>query len=848
MEIGSMPPKNTLQTAGGRPKKSWTELQTVVTEFRKQLANLSSTVPTNINFRTLSDGRVRIYFLSTPPNGWETTLLYTDVNPNWDQSQSLSLNLLLEPSIPSISANSTCSREVQLLLERKRLATWGITSYEIHKLSGKIVFPLSSTLYQCLDTGYNTGPLFPSQLRICPQWAAIDPQICPQNSDLIAYVSGGDIWVTHTLSGHDERLTYAHDGRRSFVDDPLSAGVPSYVMQEEFSRYRGYWWQPKRDDGIYRIVYEEVDESDVCVFTFPSSQAATGDYEEYRFPRAGTANAKSKLKLVQFTLNESLQITDICIKDLPYSLTVVFPWLEYIVRVGWTPNSQYIWLQAMNRQQQRLDLVLIPLDNFCEAYSSSASSPTGDHSWKSPISRTISPLQVIYSETSTSWINVHDLLNFIEITDSTVTFIWASEETGFRHLYLVTSSLNGATNGCRDTHLMNQDIDYIDETTLIPRIVNKVPLTCGKWEVLDCNIWVDHSRQLVYFLGLKETPLEKHLYVVSLQGPGYVRLLTEPGYSYSVEFNEECNLMIQIYCSINRLPSCKVLKLTQTCQSGGVAGLQLTLMGFLSEGGQPEKQYCPSIYNPQISSGDVLYAMVFKPHNFTLGVKYPTVLNVYGGPEVQTVNNTFKGMRQLRMHMLAAQGYCVICVDSRGSRHRGTKFENHLRCRMGQVELSDQVEVLKILAEQLGYIDMDRVAIHGWSYGGYLSLMGLIQHPNIFKVAIAGAPVTNWEYYDTGYTERYMDLPENNKRGYSAGNVLTYIEKFPNDDNRLLIIHGLIDENVHFYHTSQLINSLVKANKPYQLQIYPNERHSLRNLDASRHYETKLLSFLQNNL
>lgn len=159
-----------------------------------------------------------------------------------------------------------------------------------------------------------------------------------------------------------------------------------------------------------------------------------------------------------------------------------------------------IWLQAMNRQQQRLDLVLIPLDNFCEAYSSSASSPTGDHSWKSPISRTISPLQVstplsplvsvnysnvsfeskvIYSETSTSWINVHDLLNFIEITDSTVTFIWASEETGFRHLYLVTSSLNGATNGCRDTHLMNQDIDYIDETTLIPRIVNKVVNWCN---------------------------------------------------------------------------------------------------------------------------------------------------------------------------------------------------------------------------------------------------------------------------------------------------------------------------------------------------------------------------------
>lgn len=158
--------------------------------------------------------------------------------------------------------------------------------------------------------------------------------------------------------------------------------------------------------------------------------------------------------------------------------------------------------------------------------------------------------------------------------------------------------------------------------------------------------------------------------------------------------------------------------------------------------------------------------------------------------------------------------------------------------------------------------------------GGYLSLMGLIQHPDVFKIAIAGAPVTNWEYYDTGYTERYMDLPENNKQGYIAGSVLSYINKFPDEyvsffchffllnsfkilffnfpnkhrDNRLLIIHGLIDENVHFFHTSQLINLLIKANKPYQLQIYPNERHSLRNLEASKHYETTLLSFLQKNL
>jgi dipeptidyl-peptidase 9 len=151
------------------------------------------------------------------------------------------------------------------------------------------------------------------------------------------------------------------------------------------------------------------------------------------------------------------------------------------------------------------------------------------------------------------------------------------------------------------------------------------------------------------------------------------------------------------------------------------------------------------------------------------------------------------------MHMLASQGYCVICIDSRGSRHRGVQFESHLRRRLGTVELADQVEVFKILSKQLGFVDLNRVAIHGWSYGGYLSLMGLVQYPDLFKVSIAGAPgeegskfagdstdflvlpVTSWEFYDTGYTERYMDLPENNRQGYIAGSVLSYINKFPDE-------------------------------------------------------------------
>lgn len=202
-------------------------------------------------------------------------LTYSLLNFNAFPPWRIQWKLLLEPTIPSMTSNNINAREIQLLLERKRLSMWGITSYEMHNSSGKIVFPFASTLYQCLDTGYSvnitntqiskwnavknsifpqTIALFPSELRISQLWAALDPQICPDNSDLIAYVSGGDIWVTHTLSGDSERLTFAHDGRKVFAEDPLSAGVPSYVMQEEFSRYQGYWWQPKSEGKCWPII------------------------------------------------------------------------------------------------------------------------------------------------------------------------------------------------------------------------------------------------------------------------------------------------------------------------------------------------------------------------------------------------------------------------------------------------------------------------------------------------------------------------------------------------------------------------------------------------------------------
>ncbi|XP_014248526.1 dipeptidyl peptidase 9 isoform X1 [Cimex lectularius] len=814
------------------PTKSWKDLKSKLCELRRQLSAISAIVPTAVDFRTLDDGTIRIFFLGTLTNGWETTLHFADV-PSGAQSimGKLQWQQLLEFNFQTTPTISSSSREEQLMLERKRLTTWGITSYELHPESGKIVFPAASTLYQCVDSPHRNGPLFPSELRTGTTGAKLTPLICPSNPDLIAFVSNCDIWVSHEASGTSERLTYSHKGSRSLADDPLSSGVPSYVIQEEFSRYQGCWWQPQSKDGIYRLLYEEVDDSEVKVFTFPSSTSLLNDVEQYRFPRAGSPNSKSNLKLIELTVTEN-EIVKRRTLELQHSLSHMFPWMEYVVRVGWTPDSEHIWVQLLDRRQKKLELIVISLENFVEP-------PPNIFKLNETVDETNPLVHIIARQVSDIWINVSDLLYILPETEpGQIKVIWAMEETGYRHLYLISSSLSNITNGVSENY---------DGTHLNRRNWSQDALTSGKWVVLDEGLWVDTQLGLVYFMALKDTPLERHLYVVSLNAPGNVRLLTHTGFSYTVNINEECNIAVATYSNIRKLPACLVFRITHTDST--VDGVNLTPIGHLVEPQTPERPlYFPELYSHEISSGDVLYAMVFKPYNAEPGKKYPTVLNVYGGPEVQIVTNTFKDMRYLRIHMLASQGYCVVSIDSRGSYNRGLAFESHIKHRMGTVELEDQIEMLLWLSRELGIIDMSRVAIFGWSYGGYLSLMGLAQYPDLFKVCIAGAPVTSWSLYDTGYTERYMDLPTNNLQGYKAGSILSYVHQFPDEENRLLIVHGLIDENVHFTHTSSLINQLVRKGKPYQLQVYPTERHSLRSLDASKHYETMLLSFLQKNL
>lgn len=821
--------------AGTSP--NWREVHQRVRELRRTFLHLSVKTPTDVTFRRLGPSQLRCYFLLSPGQGRESTLFYADINLDTTWGSRMVYQEVLD-SGRSFMWRQT-SREEQLLSERRRISTWGITNYELHAPSGTLVFPASSTIFQCVHPARPTGPVSPRDLPSCQ--VRLNPQICPANPNLIAFAARYDIYIYNTKTGEEKRVTHVHSGSGRLEYDPKSTGMPSYVMQEEFSRYQGYWWQPVSPDGIYRLLYEEVDESEVPIVQFILPDESVSTVDEFRFPRAGMSNAESTLRLLEVEVGagEELRVTT---RHLRLDLKQLAPWHEYLVRVGWLPDGNQIWCELLDRRQQRLELILLALSSF-----------TGQRSPATPSLPAPTPLSphVIISQHSNTWIDVHNLLYWWKShgDPSQRMLIWASEETGHRHLYLLLCQLSPPPPP--EDHNTHQDQGVL----LSAQLIQKIALTRGEWSVTGGGLWVDERHNLVYFTGLRDSPLEHHLYVTSITHPGLIQRLTEPGFSHQVAINDDCSVFTTVFSSVEMPSQSQVLRITPLDAPNGTGQLVwVSVLGdlvneALSEDLRDIKSLVvPEVFTTRLTSGDVIYSMVFKPHNFTPGRKYPTVLCIYGGPQVQLVTNTFKGFRHMRTHMLAAHGFCVVSIDSRGSDNRGVSFQAHLMNRMGTVEIEDQVEVLQLLGGQCDYMDLTRLAVTGWSYGGYLSLMALAHRPDFFKVAIAGAPVVSWSLYDTGYTERYMDLPSVNPEGYRDGSVLSYVNNLPDEENRLLIVQGMIDENVHFSHTNQLIQALIKAGKPYQLQIYPHERHCLRQLDSNEHYETKLLSFLLNNL
>ncbi|KAJ6654474.1 hypothetical protein lerEdw1_006895 [Lerista edwardsae] len=743
--------------------------------------------------------------IGMPYGSRENSLLYSEI-PKKVRKEALLL-LSWKQMLDHFQAtphHGMYSREEELLRERKRLGVFGITSYDFHNESGLFLFQASNSLFHCRDGGKN---------------GFMKVDISCRNENLAQCLS-------------------------SVLDDPKSAGVATFVIQEEFDRFTGYWWCPtscqEGPEGwkTLRILYEEVDESEVEIIHVPSPALEERKTDSYRYPRTGSKNPKIALKLAEFHADSQGKIVYAQDKELVHPFATMFPAVEYIARAGWTRDGKYAWAMFLDRPQQQLQLILFPPALFIPVPESEEQRLE----FAKAVPENVHPF-IIYEEVTDVWINVHDI--FYPFTppegeEEELCFIRANEcKTGFCHLYRVTALLK------RNSYDWTQPYVPTKGDFKCP-LKEEVALSSGEWEVLarhGSKIWVNEETKLVYFQGTKDTPLEHHLYVVSYESPGEIVRLTTLGFSHSCSMSQNFDMFISHYSSVSTPPCVHVYKLSgsdddplhkqpkfwasmmEAAKLG--KGLELTITfswaftyhDFVGGPAVLLTTSPPEIFHFRTQSDIELYGMVYKPHDLQPGKKHPTVLFVYGGPQVQLVNNSFKGIKYLRLNTLASLGYAVVVVDGRGSCQRGLKFEGALKNQMGQVEIEDQVEGLYYVAEKYGFVDLSRVAIHGWSYGGFLSLMGLICKPHVFKVAIAGAPVTVWMAYDTGYTERYMDVPENNQQGYEAGSVALHVEKLPNEPNRLLILHGFLDENVHFFHTNFLISQLIRAGKPYQLQV-----------------------------
>ncbi|KAL3917584.1 MAG: hypothetical protein SGILL_004644 [Bacillariaceae sp.] len=248
---------------------------------------------------------------------------------------------------------------------------------------------------------------------------------------------------------------------------------------------------------------------------------------------------------------------------------------------------------------------------------------------------------------------------------------------------------------------------------------------------------------------------------------------------------------------------------------------------------------------PSSDGTESLHAALYRPDSRIHGPgPYPLVCAVYGGPHVQRVNRSWSQCADMRAQRLRSLGFCVVKCDNRGSSRRGLAFESAISRRLGRLEVLDQVAVVRQLSVR-GIADPTRVGIYGWSYGGYLAAMCLCRAPDVFHCAVAGAPVTSWDGYDTHYTERYMGLPSENPSGYRESAVFDHI---PNMRGKLLLVHGLIDENVHFRHTARLINRLIAAGKDYDLLLFPDERHSPRRLRDRIYMEQRISDYFLKNL
>jgi dipeptidyl-peptidase-4 len=450
----------------------------------------------------------------------------------------------------------------------------------------------------------------------------------------------------------------------------------------------------------------------------------------------------------------------------------------YIARVDWSRDGSTLYVQRQNRAQTRLDLLAVD-------------PRTGR-------------ADLVLSETADTWVNLTN--DFTPLEDGG--FLWTSERTGFRHIYRY-----GADG-------------------------EAVQITSGEW-VVDEIAGVDEASGVVWFEGWTQTPLERHLYRTRLYGAQAPERLTPPGGWCSANVGSGGTGFIAT-CSNPDTPP-------QTALYGPDGERRVWIEENALDETHPYAPYLPGHLTPEfgtLTAADgetTLHYSILKDDQCTAETPCPAIVEVYGGPLVQTVRRSWTSGRD---QAFARAGYVVFRLDNRGSWNRGHAFEAALHRRMGGVEVEDQLAGLDFLKAQ-PFVDSARIGLRGWSYGGYMTLMTTLTAPGAFASGIAGAPVTDWAKYDTHYTERYMGAPQDNPDGYAQGAPVNLAENY---ETPLFIIHGMSDDNVTFDNTTAMVLALQQAGKQFDLMTYPGQRHGVRPQDLRTHLEYAMAEFFEETL
>ncbi len=700
-------------------------------------------VPTHV--RADPSGTMLTYLYS--PDGSLTRQLFAHNPQTGDRQQMLTL-----PGEGATEDN--LSLEEKLRRERMRERGLGITSYAWAKDTARVMVPVRGDVW-IQDGMYGTP-------RKVAEGGAIDPQIT-RDGRWVAFVKDHEVYVVSAEPGGGAPVQITSGARGT----GRTHGLAEYAAQEEMGRLHGFWWNNAGD----ALAYTEVDETHIPVYRIVHQGEAEPGFEDHRYPFAGADNAKLKLGIVARTGGETTWV------DLRMDGEDEI----YLARVHWMPDGSLV-TEIENRAQTRTQLM---------RYA------RGDRTGT-----------VLVDERSEVWINLHEMFEPLEHGkgETEGAFVWASERTGFRHLYLFAA----------DGKPLRQ-------------------LTHGEWMVTDL-VGVDEQRQLVWFVGTKDGPTERHLYRVPLAGGALERLTEAPGI-HSIDMDRTFSMFTDAHTGLDQPPSITIrsssdgqlMRTIDVPVDPRVAELGLT---------PPELVTLPS------GDGVTLHGAIYRPGPEAGPPPWPTIVSVYGGPHAQRVTNSWELTVDMRAQYLRGLGYLVFRLDNRGSAGRGLAFEGAIKNNLGDLEVRDQKDGVAWLVGQ-GLTDPERVGIYGWSYGGYMTAMALLRAPETFKVGIAGAMVSSWDGYDTHYTERYMGTPSSNAAGYASSSAMTHVDALA---GHLMIVHGLIDENVHFRHAARFIDALIKARKPYELLLFPGERHMPRSERDRVYMEERMRDFFDAHL